>query len=86
MWSVFLNNRVAKHGVERNHINNIRTIIREKGYLQKSVANRAGYSKQTFNNMLNGRRAIRADEIPRIASALGCESSDLYDDHAGQAE
>ena len=67
-------------------INNIRTIIREKGYLQKSVANRAGYSKQTFNNMLNGRRAIRADEIPRIASALGCESSDLYNDHDGQAE
>lgn len=57
---------------------NIRTIIKEKGFLQKAVATRAGYSKQTFNNMLAGRRIIRADEIPRIAGALGCDSRDIF--------
>lgn len=57
---------------------NIRYIIKDKGFVQKAVACRAGYSKQTFNNMLTGRRIIRADEIPRIAGALGCDSKDLY--------
>lgn len=57
---------------------NIRSIIEEKGFVQKAVANRAGFSPQSFNNMLTGRRYIRADEIPRIAYALGCDSKDLY--------
>ena len=57
---------------------NIRAIIKEKGFVQKAVANRAGFSAQAFNNVLNGRRYLRADEIPRIAGALGCDSKDLY--------
>lgn len=57
---------------------NIRTIIKEKGFLQKAVASRAGYSSQKFNNMLTGRRNIRADEIPHIANALGCCSEDIF--------
>lgn len=35
---------------------NIRAIIKEKGFVQKAVANRAGFSAQAFNNVLNGRR------------------------------
>lgn len=64
---------------------NIRAIIREKGFLQKFVANRAGYSKQAFNNMLTGRRVIRADDIPRIANALGCSISELYESRSKRA-
>lgn len=57
---------------------NIRTIIKDKGFLQKAVATRAGYSPQEFNNMLAGRKIIRAEEIPRIACALGCRSEDIF--------
>ena len=64
---------------------NIRTIIKNKGFIQKAVANRAGFSKQTFNDMLTGRRHIKADEIPRIANALGCDNSDSYSVPSGAA-
>ena len=64
---------------------NIRAIIKDKGFMQKAVANRAGFSKQTFNDMLAGRRYIRADEIPRIANALGCDNSDIYSVSSGKA-
>lgn len=63
---------------------NIRTIIKDKGFIQKAVANRAGFSKQAFNDMLSGRRHIRADEIPRIANALGCDNSDIYSVPSGE--
>lgn len=35
---------------------NVKQIIKEKGMLQKAVAERSGYAFSVFNNMLNGRR------------------------------
>ena len=59
-------------------VSNIEEIIKRKGYLQKAVAARAGIPEKTFNNMLNGRKLILAEDIPPIAQALGCKISDIY--------
>jgi len=59
-------------------IANIEGIIKKKGYLQKTVAARAGVPEKTFSNMLNGRKLILAEDIPPIAQALGCKISELY--------
>ena len=58
---------------------NIKSIIRKKGILQSALAKKAGYSKQQLSNMLQGRKLIRADDIPKIASALSLTPNDLYD-------
>ncbi len=57
---------------------NIKRIIREKGYLQRSVAERAGYNPKTFNNMLNGRKVITDNDVKNIAIALDVEPNRLF--------
>lgn len=60
-------------------VQNIKTIITEKGMKQTVVAERAGFSDSDFSNMLNERRKlIRIEHIPRIAKALGVELNDLF--------
>ena len=53
-------------------------LIKESGLKQFVVAERAGYSAQEFNAMLNGRELIKACDIPNIATALGVEVNELY--------
>ena len=55
----------------------IRKKIAEKGLVQKSVANRAGFSEQQFSDMLNDRKIIRACDLFRISEALGVDLVDL---------
>ena len=57
---------------------NVKNIIREKGYLQRSVAERAGYNPKTFNNMLNGRKVITDNDVKNIAIALDVEPNRLF--------
>lgn len=57
---------------------NIERIIKEKGIKQYAVANKAGYTKQQFNDMLNGRKIIKAIDILAIAKALEVSPNDLY--------
>ncbi|MBR6398820.1 MAG: helix-turn-helix transcriptional regulator [Lachnospiraceae bacterium] len=60
-------------------IENIRSIIAEKGLKQKAVAEKAGFTPQEFSNILNDRRKlIRVEHIAPIAVALGVEPNDLY--------
>lgn len=59
-------------------INNIRRIIRSKGLKQCAVAEKAGFSPNLFSSMMNERKAIMAEYIPDIASALGVDVNDLY--------
>ena len=47
--------------------------IKEKGFKQTYVAESAGYTPQELSDMLNGRRLIKACDIPRIAKALRSE-------------
>lgn len=63
--------------MESNIAKNIKNIIKEKGYKQYVIANRAGYSDKQFSDMVNGRKIIVADDIVPISIALGCEPADL---------
>lgn len=59
-------------------IQNIKRIIDNQGIKQKVVAVRAGYSEKQFSAMMNGRRTLKADDIPKIANALGVEANELF--------
>ena len=53
-------------------------LIKESGLKQFVVAERAGYSTQEFNAMLNGRKLIRVCDISRIATALCVNANELF--------
>lgn len=57
---------------------NIKKIIAEKGMKYLAVAERAGYSKQQFSDMMNGRKVIKPCDVGVIANALGVTPNDLY--------
>lgn len=44
----------------------MKEVIREKGLRQASVATKAGFTSQELNDMLNGRRIMRAADIAII--------------------
>ncbi len=60
-------------------ISAIKQIISAKGMKQCVVAERAGFSEAELSNMLNGRKLLRIEHIPRIANALGIEPNDLFE-------
>jgi len=53
-------------------------IIKEKGLKQVYVAEKTGFTAQELNDMLNGRRLIKACDIPKLAIAVGVASDDIY--------
>lgn len=57
---------------------NITRIINERGLKQCAVAKKAGFSRQQFNSMLNGRKIIKPCDAIAIADTLGVEMGDLY--------
>ena len=57
---------------------NVRRIIKEKGLKQCSVAEKAGFSPNTFSSMLNERKVITAEYLPNIACALGVPVNEFY--------
>lgn len=57
---------------------NIRKIIDERGLKQYAVAKKAGYTKQQFNNLLNGRKIVTDIDICKITDALGVTANDLF--------
>lgn len=59
---------------------NILKIIRDKGLKQSAVAQWAGFSKQQFNDMLRGRRIIKACDVMAISEALGVSVELLFSD------
>lgn len=56
----------------------IQIVIAKKGLKNLYVAQKAGYSQQELSDMLNGRRLIKACDIPRLADALEVDAGDLY--------
>ena len=69
-----MNIPICNHPVASNIIH----AIEKKGMKQYIVADRVGFPAQCFNDMLNGRRVIKACDIPRIAAALDLTPNDLY--------
>ncbi len=53
-------------------------MMEEKGLKQCAVAEKAGFSKQQFSDMLNGRRIMRAFDIMNIIIALNVDANDLF--------
>lgn len=45
---------------------------------QLAIAERAGFTASEFSNMLNGRKLLRAEYIPKIASALGVDLNKIF--------
>lgn len=48
----------------------LKNIIKEKGLKQSAIAERAGFTPQEMNDMLNGRRLMRAVDIASIISVV----------------
>lgn len=48
----------------------VKEVIREKGFKQTVLAKKAGFTPQEFNDVLNGRRLMRAVDIAAIISVL----------------
>lgn len=53
-------------------------LIKKNGIKQKFIAEKAGYKTQEFSDMLNGRKLIKACDIPKLAFALGVTSNEIY--------
>ena len=57
---------------------NIRKCIQDKGMTQTAVAERAGFSRAVFSNILRCKRKVYADEVCQIAEALGVSIECLF--------
>lgn len=59
----------------------LKIIIAEKGLKQTAIAARAGFTTQELNDMLNGRRLIRAADIAAILNVIkefGIDANNLF--------
>ena len=54
-------------------------IMKDNGYIQKVIAQKAGFTDQQFSDMLCGRKVIRADYLVPIAKAMRVSVQDIYD-------
>lgn len=57
---------------------NIKKIIDKKGFKQNAVAKQAGYTEQTFSNLLNNRKLITDEDIIRISKTLDVTPNTLF--------
>lgn len=62
---------------------NIKEIIEDRCLKQIAVAKKAGYSKQQFSAMMNGRKIIKDIDILRIATALDVDVNELFKKGSG---
>ena len=53
-------------------------IIKDKGLRQVYVAEKAGYTSQELSDILNGRKLIKACDIPKLARVLGVTVDEIY--------
>lgn len=59
-------------------IENIKKLVKESDIKQGAIARRAGFTDQSFSDMMNGRKLLRAEYIPQIAIALGKTVNEIY--------
>lgn len=60
-------------------VKGLKLIIKEKGLKNVYVAEKSGFAAQELSDMLNGRRLIKACDIPKLAHALAVKESDIYE-------
>lgn len=56
----------------------VSVIIKEKGFKQCAIANKAGFSARELNDIICGRKVFRADYVIPICYALGITPNDLF--------
>ena len=66
-----------------NHIKLIREAV---GMTQKALADAANISAPFLFDLENGNRNAKPETLERIAAALGCSVSDLFEKEAGNHE
>lgn len=59
---------------------NIEGVLREKGMMQRDLAERLGVSVQAVNSVICGRRTPSDRILERYAQALGVPKENLFDD------
>lgn len=57
---------------------NVAIIAKKKGLKMAHIAAEAGLSAQELSDMINGRRLIKARDIPKLAYALKVTSDELF--------
>lgn len=57
---------------------NVKNIIKEKGYKQNAIASRIGMNEKSFNALLNGRKIFDSKYVVPISEALGVTPNDLF--------
>ena len=57
---------------------NIQRIIGEKGLKKQYVAQQSGLNAQELSDMLNNRRVIKVNDVPRIAKAMNVSVAELF--------
>lgn len=57
---------------------NIRRIIENKGYKQKFIAEKAGFTEQQFSDLLSGRKSFSVTYVMPICKALDVNPNDLF--------
>ena len=58
----------------------LKIIITRKGFKNLYVAEKAGFTPQELSDMFNGRRLIKACDIPIFARVLGVKTDDIYNE------
>lgn len=64
----------------------LKNVIKEKGLKQSAIADKAGFSTQEMNDMLNGRRLMRAVDIASILNVVnefGIDANYLFNTGKG---
>ena len=50
----------------------LRKFLVKHDKMPSRVADKAGIRRDTFSNIISGRRVVFAEELPKIAEAAGC--------------
>lgn len=58
--------------------NGMKIIIAKKGLKNIYVAEKAGFTPQELSDMLNGRRLIKACDVPKLAFAMEVKEGEIY--------
>lgn len=58
------------------HSLRLKAIILEKGYTQRTLAERLGINKNTLNSKINGNSQFNIDEVDQICKILGINSAE----------
>lgn len=61
---------------------NLQSLIDEYGYTQTELAQDAGLSIATINNILSGKRTMSAITLVNLCVAIGCNFNDIVPDYA----